>query len=76
MPPADINKSVNVVKSLKTKCSVGFDSLGTKLIQQTIIEEIVIPLEHIIDLTFVTGVVPENPKVAKIILLYRSGRTF
>ena len=44
---------------LKTKCSEGFDSLSTKLVQKTI-EEIAIPLEHITNQSFVTGVVPDN----------------
>ena len=45
--------------SAKTKCSEDFDSLSTKLIQQTI-EEITIPLEYIINQSFVTGIVPDN----------------
>ena len=59
MLPTDINEIKNVVTNPKTKCSVGFDSLSTKLIQQTI-EEIIIPLVHIINQSFVTSVVPEN----------------
>ena len=72
MQPTDIYEITNVVTNLKTKCTVGFDSLSTKFIQQ-IIEEIIIPLRHIINLSFVTGVVPENLKVAKIIPIYKSG---
>ena len=64
MQPTDINEIRNVVANLKTKCTVGFNSLSIKLIQQTI-EEITIPLRHIIYKSFVTGVVPENLKVAK-----------
>ena len=48
MQPTDIYEITNVVTQLKTKCTVGFDSLSTKLIQQTI-EEIIIPLRHIIN---------------------------
>ena len=51
---------------------IGFDSLSTKLIQQTI-GEIIIPFRHIINQSFVTGVVPENLKVAKVIPIYKSG---
>ena len=65
MQPTDINEITNVITYLKTKCTVGFDSLSTKLIQQTI-EEIIIPLTHIINQFFVTGVVQENLYVAKI----------
>ena len=61
MQPTDTNEIKDVVTNLKTKCTVGFDSVSTKRIQQTI-EETTIPLRH---QSFVTGVVPENPKVAK-----------
>ena len=71
MQPTDINEITNALTQLKTKCTVGFDSLSTKLIQQTI-EEIIIPLRHIINKSFVTGVVPENLKVAIIIPIYKS----
>ena len=57
---------------LKTKWTVGFDSLSTKLIQLTK-EKIIIPLRHIINQSFVTDVVPENLKVAKLIPIYKSG---
>ena len=57
------------------KCTVGFDSLSTKLIQQTI-EEIVIPLGHIINPSFVTGVVPDNLEVVKVIPIYKRGNNY
>ena len=72
MQPTDIYEIKNVVTNLKTKFTIGFDSLSTKLIQQTI-GEIIIPLRHIINQSFVTGVVPENLKVAKVIPIYKSG---
>ena len=72
MQPTDINEIKNVVTNLKTKFTVGFDYLSTKLIQQTI-EEIIIPLRHIVNQSFVTGIVPEHLKVAKIIPIYKSG---
>ena len=72
MQPTDIYEIKNVVTNLKTKCTVAFDSLSTKLIQQTI-GEIIIPLRHIINQSFVTGVVPENLKVSKVIPRYKSG---
>ena len=73
--PTDINEITNVVTHLKTKCSVGFDSISTKLIQHTI-EDIIIPFRHIINQSFVTGVVPKNLKVAKIIPIYKSGNKY
>jgi len=43
MEPINTNEIKHVVKNLRTKCTIGFDSLLTKRIQQNI-EEIVIPL--------------------------------
>ena len=70
MQLTDINEINNVVKALQ-KCTVGLDSLSKKRIQQTI-EEIVIPLGHIIKQSFVTTVVPENLKSAKEIPTFKS----
>ena len=73
MQPTYINEITNLEKeSIKTKCTVCFDSLSIKPIQRTI-EEIVIPLDHIINQSFVTRVVPENLKIAKVIPIYKSG---
>ena len=47
-------------------------SLSTKLMQQTI-EEIAIPLEYIINQSFVTGVVPDNLKITNIIPGFKAG---
>ena len=41
MQPTEINEIKNVVTNIKTKRTVGFDSLSTKLIQQPI-EEIIL----------------------------------
>ena len=59
MQPTDVYEIKSVVQKQKTKCSEGFDSLSTKLVQKTI-EEIAIPLEYTINQSFVTGVVPDN----------------
>ena len=64
MQPTDIYEIKNVVTNLKTKCTIGFDSLSTKLIQQTI-GEIIIPLRHIINQSFVTGVVQKISRLLK-----------
>ena len=72
MFPTDTTEIVKTVQKLKTKCSEGFDGLSTKLLQATI-HEISIPLEHLINKSFVTGIVPVNLKVAKIIPVFKSG---
>ena len=72
MHPTDTTEIVRTVQKLKTKCTEGFDGLSTKILQVTI-HEIAIPLEHIIDKSFVTGIVPANLKVAKIIPVFKPG---
>ena len=67
--PPDI---ITIAKKLKAKCSQGFDNISTKLIKKTI-EEISIPLSHIINLSFQNGDVPDKMKIAKIIPIFKSG---
>ena len=52
--------------------SQGFDNISTKLLKSTI-DEILIPLTHIINLSMQNGTVPEKMKIAKIIPIYKSG---
>ena len=54
------------------KSSQGFDNISTKLLKSTI-DEILIPLTHIINLSMQSGTVPEKMKIAKIISIYKSG---
>ena len=74
MQPTDVNEIKSIVQKCKTKCSEGFDSLSTKLVQKTI-EEIANPLDHVINQSFVTGVVPDNFKSAKIIPVFKAGNS-
>ena len=55
------------------KSSQGFDNISTKLLKSTI-DEILIPLTHIINLSMQSGTVPEKMKIAKIIPIYKSGK--
>ena len=54
------------------KSSQGFDNISTKLLKSTI-DEILIPLTHIINLSIQSATVPEKIKIAKIIPIYKSG---
>ena len=67
--PPDI---INIAKKLKAKCSQGFDNISTKLIKKTI-EEMSIPLSHIINLFFQNSDVPNKMKIAKIIPIFKAG---
>ncbi len=61
----------SVVLSLKNKCP-GSDSISTKIAKQTL-ELYITPLTHIINQSFLSGCVPDNLKIAKIIPIFKSG---
>ena len=72
MQPTYRLEMIRVTQILKNKSSQGVDKLSTMLVRETI-NEIATPLEHIINLSFVTGSVPVNIKIAKIIPIFKSG---
>ena len=72
MQPTQTTEIEIIVRKLKTKSTEGFDDLSTKLLQATI-HEVATPLEHILNQSFVTGIVPENLKTAKVIPVFKSG---
>jgi len=57
--------------NLKPKLSQGYDGISTKLLKETI-SNILQPITHIINRSFVTGIVPQDLKIAKIIPIYKS----
>ena len=70
--PTDPGEILKITNKLKMKSSQGFDNLSTKLLKSTI-DEILIPLTHIINLSMQSGTVPEKMKITKIIPIYKSG---
>ena len=66
--PSDV---VNITHKLKSKTSFGHDCISTKLLKATI-HVITIPLTHIINRSFETGIVPKDMKIAKVIPIYKS----
>jgi len=57
--------------NLKPKLSQGYDGISTKLSKETI-SIILQPITHIINRSFVTGIVPQDLKIAKVIPNYKS----
>ena len=57
---------------MKPKTSQGHDHISTKLLKETIYL-ILIPLTHIINQSFISGIVPETMKIAKIIPIFKNG---
>ena len=70
--PTDPGEILKIINTLKMKSSQGFDNISTKLLKSTI-DEILIPLTHIINISMQSGTVPEKMKIAKIIPIYKSG---
>ena len=71
MQPTYRLEIIRVTQILKHISSEGFDKLSTMLVRETI-NEIATPLKHIINLSFVTGSVPVNLKIAKVIPFLKS----
>ena len=63
---------LKLIKSLKTKTSCGHDEISSKLLK-TVADEITVPLAHILNISFSTGEIPEDMKIAKVIPIFKSG---
>ena len=67
----DLSLIIDVVKKLKPKTSRGHDEISTKLVKESIVN-IIQPSPHIINLSFNTGIVPDQLNTAKGIPVYKS----
>ena len=65
--PADILNATRKVK-LKSKYSSGHDEISSKLLKDTIH----IPITHIVNLSFSTGIVPNHMQIAKVIPIFKA----
>ena len=75
LAPVSQPNVLNITLKLKPKTSSGYDGISTKLLKATI-NEILEPLTHVINISFETGRVPNNLKIAKFIPIYKSsGKT-
>ena len=63
---------INVTENLKSITSEGFDNISMKIIKTTM-HEVAMPLAHIFNQSFLTGTVPDNMKIAKIVPIFKSG---
>ena len=70
--PVSIGNLMNIVNELKNKNSSGADLLSNSLLKIAI-PHLLIPLKKLIDLSFSTGFVPNQIKVAKVIPLHKEG---
>ena len=70
--PTDPNEVMSVAMGIKSKTSTGHDGLSNKIIKH-IIPAIVIPLTHIFNQSFSTGIFPDIYKIAKVVPIFKSG---
>ena len=64
--PSDITNTAHKLKS-----SFGHDEISTKLLKQTI-NHITLPITHVVNRSFITGIVPDQMKIAKVVPVYKS----
>ena len=63
---------IKVAKALKSSSSQGFDNFSMQIVKTTK-HIIAAPLVHICNQSFLTGNVPDNMKIAKILPIHKSG---
>ena len=72
MHPTDEHEIINVTKNLKSSTSLGFNNISMKIMKTTV-HEVAVPLAHIFNQSFITGTVPDNTNIAKIVPVVKSG---
>ena len=72
LKPTNRDEIFNIIMAMKNSNSAGQDEISSKILK-SIANEIVEPLAHCINLSLLTGIVPRNAKIAKIIPIYKSG---
>ena len=70
LSPTNSNEIINIVRSLKSSKSSGYDEISVSLLKQ-IIYHIDSPLTYIFNLSLSTGQCPNSLKLAKIIPIYK-----
>ncbi len=72
LDPTSPQEIINITSKLKSKTSQGHDEISTKLLKQCI-NHLASPLSHIINQSMLTGIVPSDMKLAKVIPIFKSG---
>ena len=75
MDPTIHSNIIHAASKTKPKNSLDVNNISTKMMKYTI-NDIETPMSHIINLTFLTGIIPDGMKIAKITPLFKSGDTF
>ena len=72
LSPTDITEVMRVGRSMKSSSSCGFDDISSVVIKY-VLDTIAGPLTHVFNRSFLSGSVPLNLKVAKIIPIFKNG---
>jgi hypothetical protein len=72
MTPTNVNEVLITAGKLKNKHSMGYDKISNWIMKTSMIE-IALPLTHIINQSLITGEVPKQMKIAKVIPIHKSG---
>ena len=72
MEPVTKQEILTIINKLNINKGPGPDGIHTKLITE-VAEEIILPLEHIYNISILTGVVPSELKIARVIPIYKKG---
>ena len=67
--PTDTSEIKRVVNNLNNKMSAGQDGISN-IVLKNIVDEILIPLEYIFNLSLVNGIVPEKMKIARVVPVF------
>jgi len=70
--PITPDEIVRIIHNFPNNKAPGSDNINTKILKE-IIDNIMLPLIHIYNLSFKTGIVPDLLKVAKVIPIYKKG---
>ena len=65
----ELDQVLEITNKLKPKLRAGHDEISSKLLQESI-EYIKCPLTHIINRSIITGIVPNQLKIAKVIPMH------
>ena len=72
LEPVEASQINEIVNKMKPKCSTGHDDISMKLIKHSL-NNISTPLTHILNKSLMTGVVPKDLKIAKVIPIFKNG---
>ena len=70
--PTNSFEIINIVNNLKTHKSPGFDGINNFLLK-SVINQVVDPLVYIVNLSLLSGQVPNDMKLAKVIPIFKKG---